>query len=157
MVTEERTLAKENEMKISKKGQYALISVVDIALHGEQSHQSITDIATRQNIDQRYLGQIFFTLKNAGIISSVRGKNGGYFLQKAPTEVTAGDVVRAIEGALAPTICSSAKDEDVDCDTYGICHTRSLWQTLAHEINNTLDSITISELAAQYKKESMEK
>lgn len=144
-------------MKISKKGQYALISVVDLAVHGEQSHQSITDIAARENIDQRYLGQIFFTLKNAGIISGVRGKNGGYFLQKAPSEVTAGDVVRAIEGDLAPTTCSSGKQENIDCDPYGTCHTRSLWQTLAHEINNTLDSITISELAAQYEKENSEK
>ena len=141
-------------MKISKKGQYALISVVDLALHGADNQQSIADVAARENIDPRYLGQIFFALKNAEIISSVRGKNGGYFLSKAPSEITAGEVVRALEGDLAPTICSSEAQESVDCEAYGECHTRALWQTLAHEINDTLDSFTIYELAAEYKKEN---
>ncbi|MBT3319427.1 MAG: RrF2 family transcriptional regulator [Clostridia bacterium] len=141
-------------MKISKKGQYALISVVDLALHGADNQQSIADVATRENIDPRYLGQIFFALKNAGIISSVRGKNGGYFLSKAPLEITAGEVVRALEGDLAPTVCSSEASGSVDCEAYGECHTRSLWQTLAHEINDTLDSFTIAQLADVYIKES---
>ena len=141
-------------MKISKKGQYALISVVDLALHGERNQQSIADVAEREDIDPRYLGQIFFTLKNAGIISSVRGKNGGYFLDKAPSKVTAGEVVRAIEGDLAPTICSSEAQETFDCDAYDDCHTRALWQTLAHEINDTLDSFTIAQLADEYTKEN---
>jgi Rrf2 family cysteine metabolism transcriptional repressor len=141
-------------MKISKKGQYALVSVVDLALHGEENQQSIADVAQRQNIEPRYLGQIFFSLKNANIISSVRGKNGGYFLDKSPSEISAGEVVRAIEGDLAPTICSSESAEQVVCDAYCECHTRSLWQRIAHEINDTLDSFTIAQLVDEYKKEN---
>lgn len=137
-------------MKVSKKGQYALISVVDLALHGD-NQQSIADIAARENIDPRYLGQIFFTLKNVGLISSVRGKNGGYILCKPSAQMTAGEVVRAIEGDLAPTKCSTHNQDAACCDTYGSCITRALWQTLAHEINTTLDNITIDELAALYK------
>ena len=140
-------------MKISKKGQYALISVVDLALHGADNQQSIADVAARENIEPRYLGQIFFALKNAGIISSVRGKNGGYFLSKAPSEITAGEVVRVLEGDLAPTVCSSEASEPVSCDVYADCHTRSLWQRIAHEINDTLDSFTIAQLADVYIKE----
>lgn len=141
-------------MKISKKGQYALISVVDLALHGANNQQSIADVSQRQDIDPRYLGQIFFKLKNAGIISSVRGKNGGYFLDKAPSKVTAGEVVRALEGELAPTVCSSEAPETVACDAYGDCHTRALWQRLGREINDTLDSFTIAQLAEEYTKEN---
>jgi Rrf2 family cysteine metabolism transcriptional repressor len=141
-------------MKISKKGQYALISVVDLAIHGEDNQQSIADVAARENIDSRYLGQIFFALKNAGIISSVRGKNGGYFLSKTPGDITAGEVVRAIEGELSPTTCSGEAQEPVSCAVFDECCTRSLWQKLAHEINDTLDSFTIEELAKEYKKEN---
>ena len=137
-------------MKISKNGQYALISVADLAMHDD--HQSIAKIAGRHNIDPRYLGQIFFTLKKAGIISSVRGKNGGYFLCKNPLEITAGDVVRAIEGDLAPTKCSIDRQAAVSCDVFHSCITYPLWQTLAFQINHTLNRITIAEIADQFSK-----
>lgn len=140
-------------MKISKKGQYALISVVDLALHATKNHESIANIASRQNIDQRILGQIFFALKKAGLTSSIRGKNGGYFLSRNPNEISAGDVVRAIEGDLAPTKCCISKQAAIDCDTFSSCFTYELWQTLTYQINDTLDNITIGQLRDNYLKE----
>lgn len=140
-------------MKISKKGQYALISVVDLAINTADNHESIANIALRQNIDQRILGQIFFALKKAEIISSVRGKNGGYFLSRAPQEISAGDVVRAIEGDLAPTKCCINEQAASDCKTFDSCFTYDLWQKITYEINHTLDNMTISQLKDEYLKE----
>lgn len=140
-------------MKISKKGQYALISVVDLAIYAQDQHESIANIASRQNIDQRILGQIFFTLKKNGIINSIRGKNGGYFLSRNPQEITAGHVVRAIEGNLAPTKCCVNEHEASKCITFDSCFTFDLWQSLAFQINDTLDNITIDQLAKGYLKE----
>ncbi len=71
-------------MKISKNGQYALLSVADLAMHTADGHESLAHIAERQHIEPRYLGQIFFALKNAGLVKSVRGKTGGYYLSRPP-------------------------------------------------------------------------
>jgi len=138
-------------MKISKNGQYALLSVSDLALHEVEDHQSIAQIAERQNIDPRYLGQIFFTLKNAGIISSVRGKSGGYYLARPAESISAGEVVRALEGDLIPTQCCAESADALSCEAFDACLTRSLWQSISHEINNTLDSLTIADIAKLYQ------
>ncbi len=140
-------------MKISKNGQYALLSVTDLALH-DGSHQSIAQIAQRQNIDQRYLGQILFALKNAGIITSVRGKGGGYLLARPAESVSAGEVVRALEGDLIPTQCCAEDAGSQNCETFDACLTRSLWQAISHEINSTLDGISIADIVQLYKEGS---
>jgi Rrf2 family protein len=138
-------------MKISKNGQYALLSVSDLALHGVDDHQSIAQVAERQNIDPRYLGQIFFALKNAGIISSVRGKSGGYYLARPAEDIRAGEVVRALEGDLIPTQCCVEDADMRNCEAFDVCLTRSLWQSISHEINNTLDGMTIADIVRLYK------
>ncbi len=139
-------------MKISKNGQYALLSVADLAIHSQGGHESLAHIAERQHIEPRYLGQIFFALKNAGLVKSVRGKTGGYFLSRPAEELTAGEVIRAVEGDLAPTQCCIDEGESKSCKTYYGCITRVLWQQIAHEINDTLDRITIADIIAEYQK-----
>lgn len=138
-------------MKISKSGQYALLSVADLALYANGGHDSIANIAQRQQIEPRYLGQIFFALKNAGIVAAVRGKSGGYYLTYDPKELTAGEVVRALEGELAPTRCS-ADDAPESCSTYDNCITRAFWQSIGRTINSTLDSMTIADIINGYQK-----
>ena len=139
-------------MKISKNGQYALISVVDLTLQEKGRHVSIPDIAQRQNIDQRHLAQIFFKLKNAGILAASRGKNGGYYLSRPPSQITAGDVIRAVEGGLNIAPCNDAQEGALACGGYENCMTRTLWQNITHEINQTLDSTTIADIAADFSK-----
>ena len=138
-------------MKISRNGQYALLSVSDLALHEAESHQSIAQVAERQNIDPRYLGQIFFALKNAGIISSVRGKSGGYYLARSAASISAGEVVRALEGDLVPTQCCTESAGAPSCEAFDACLTRSLWQSVSHAINSTLDSLTIADIVRLYQ------
>ena len=140
-------------MKISKNGQYALLSVADLALH-DDAHQSIAQIAQRQNIDPRYLGQIFFALKNAGVISSVRGKGGGYLLARPAEHISAGEVVRALEGDLIPTQCCVEDAGTQNCEAFDECLTRSLWQAISYEINSTLDGMTIADIVKLYREGS---
>ena len=138
-------------MKISKNGQYALLALTDLAMHAGDGHESLARIAERQNIDLRFLGQIFFVLKNAGLVKSVRGKNGGYYLMTGADKLTAGDVLRAIEGELAPTPCSTGDNAALACETYDACITRALWQRIAKDIGEALDNITIADLIEIYK------
>jgi len=138
-------------MKISKNGQYALLSVADLALHEADGHQSIAQVAQRQNIDPRYLGQIFFALKNACVITSVRGKSGGYRLARPAADISAGEVVRALEGDLIPTQCCAPDADTSNCEVFDACMTRSLWQAISREINDTLDSLTIADIVKLYK------
>ncbi len=141
-------------MKISKNGQYALLSVADLALHEADAHQSIAQVAQRQNIDPRYLGQIFFALKNAGIITSVRGKGGGYLLARSASDISAGEVVRVLEGDLKPTLCCVEDAGIEDCESFDACLTRSLWQAVSREINRTLDETTIADIVKIYQERS---
>ena len=142
-------------MKISKNGQYALISAADLAMRPGHEPSSISGIADRNKIDKGYLSQIFIVLKKAGIVSSVRGKNGGYFLSKAPSALAVGEVVRAVEGNLAPTRCSIDDNAAQNCEVYDACITRTLWRKIAQEINLTLDGITIADIIEKYKKGNM--
>lgn len=140
-------------MKVSKNGQYALLSVADLALHTKDGHESLARIADRQHIEPRYLAQIFFALKNAGLVTGVRGKTGGYLLSRPAEQITAGEVVRAVEGDLAPTRCSIDRDEAQSCRAYKGCITRVLWRKIAREINETLDRVTIADIVGGYQKE----
>ena len=143
-------------MKISRNGQYALISVTDLAMHTRDSHTSLSEIAGRHKIDKGYLAQIFLILKKAGIISSIRGKGGGYFLTRLPSDITAGEVVRAAEGELAPAPCSIGDSAAQSCDSYDSCITKTIWRRIAEEINDTLDNITIEYIIEIYNKGNME-
>ncbi len=89
-------------MRISAKGEYALKAMLDLSLQPSRRIVPIQEIAARQGIPQRYLEQVLQALKRAGLLASRRGAAGGYQLARAPEDVTAGDVLRAVEGAQAP-------------------------------------------------------
>ena len=93
-------------MKLSTKGRYGLRALIDLAQHGGEGPVSITSIAERQEISERYLEQLMSKLKKAGIIQSIRGAQGGYVLAKELEEVSVGEVLRALEGDLNPVECS---------------------------------------------------
>ena len=86
-------------MRISAKGEYALKAMLDLSLQPPRRIVPIQEIAARQGIPQRYLEQVLQALKRAGLLASRRGAAGGYQLARAPEDITAGDVLRAVEGA----------------------------------------------------------
>lgn len=95
-------------MKISTKGRYALRLMLDVALHSHGTAVPLRDVAQRQDISDKYLEQIVTQLSRAGLVRSVRGAGGGYLLTREPEEYTVGEILRVLEGNLAPVSCADA-------------------------------------------------
>jgi len=131
-------------MKISSKGRYALRMMIDIAQHNIGEWISIKDISERQGISIKYLEQIVTNLTKSGLLISSRGPQGGYMLAKSPDKYTAGQIIRVIEGNLAPVAC--LETETNLCERHSICPTVKLWEGLYHVINQYMDSVTLQDL-----------
>ncbi len=131
-------------MKISTKGRYALRMLLDLAEHQGDGYIALKDIAQRQEISKKYLEQIVPILNRAEILKTNRGFQGGYRLAKSPEKLTAGDILRATEGNLAPVACLDG--DEVDCPRSEHCPTLPLWQGLSKVINEYLDSVTLQDL-----------
>ena len=127
-------------MKLSTKGRYGLRAMVDIAVYSQDSPVPISAIAERQNISVRYLEQLLPKLKKAGIIKSIRGAQGGYMLDKDPKDISAGDILRTLEGDLTPIDCAST------CSGTKFCVTKTVWQRINDSVQQAVDSITLQEL-----------
>lgn len=130
-------------MKISTKGRYALRVMIDLALNGDENFISLKDIATRQEISNKYLEQIIAMLNKAGYLKTARGNSGGYKLAKKPNEYLIGDILRATEGDLTPIYCLT---EEGECKRKENCRTFSFWKGLDDVINEYVDSKTLEDL-----------
>lgn len=139
-------------MRISTKGRYGLRAIIDIAAHSDKGQIPIKEVSKRQGISDNYLEQIIFPLKKAGIVQSVRGSQGGYFLARPAKEITAGEVLRVLEGDLAPVECL-ANGTDVHCNRAKNCPTLSLWIRLKDAINEVVDSVSIQDLVDESREQ----
>lgn len=137
-------------MKISTKGRYGLRALIDLAQYSEIEPVSISSIASRQGISERYLEQLMTMLKKAGLIKSIRGAGGGYVLAKELSEISVGDVLRALEGNLEPVECAAFSQEDT-CAAAGGCVTKYVWQRINESINRTVDEISLEQLVKESK------
>ena len=131
-------------MKISTKGRYALRMMIDIAENSNNEWVQIKKISERQEISVKYLEQIVTSLTRAGLLRSERGPQGGYMLTKPPEQYTAGEIIRTIEGKLAPVACLT--DEVNLCERKDCCKTLNFWQGLYKVIDNYADSVTLKDL-----------
>lgn len=132
-------------MKLSTKGRYGLRAMIDLADFSEEMPQSIANIASRQSISDSYLEQLMAKLKKAGLITSIRGAQGGYVLARASGEISVGDILRALEGDLSPVKCTGLHGEDA-CQGSKTCVTKNVWKRIDDSIQNAVDSIYLSEL-----------
>ena len=139
-------------MKLSTKGKYGLRAFIDLAVWGEEEPVSLTSIAARQEISSNYLEQLMAKLKRAGLVESIRGVNGGYRLARPADEISVGDVLRALEGALNPVECAAIDSgKETHCTGSGTCVSKIVWKRINDSINNTVDSIYIGELVKESK------
>jgi Rrf2 family cysteine metabolism transcriptional repressor len=136
-------------MKLSTKGRYGLRAMLDLALNGDYGPITIHAIAQRQEISERYLEQLLIPLKQAGMVKSVRGSQGGYVLGRAPQDISVGDIIRVMEGPLAPVECVSELNPD-ECKRADMCVTRIIWAKLRDSITEILDSYSLLDLANEY-------
>lgn len=137
-------------MKLSTKGRYGLRALIDLAKYSEIEPVSISSIAARQNISERYLEQLMSKMKKAGLVKSIRGAGGGYVLAKDAGEISVGDILRALEGSLEPVECA-ALHPDEQCEASGSCVTKYVWQRINESINRTVDEIKLDHLVAESK------
>ncbi len=131
-------------MKISTKGRYALRVIVDLASSDPDKYTSIKTISQRQKISEKYLEQIISALNKAGLVHSVRGAQGGYKLTKKPSEYTVGEILRSMEGSLAPVSC--LEDEENQCPYCSDCVSLYVWERIYKAVNNVVDSITVQDI-----------
>ncbi len=136
-------------MMISTKGRYALRVMIDIAVYSNGNYISLKDISARQEISVKYLEQVISLLNKAGFLHSLRGNNGGYKLAKEPSSYTAGDILRAAEGSLAPIAC--LQDEQNRCSRRDQCTTLSFWEQYYRVITDYVDGVTLQDLADNAK------
>jgi len=135
-------------MKISTKGRYALRLMLDLALHTDGGPVSLRDVSRRQGISDKYLEQIVTPLSRAGLVKSVRGAGGGYLLTRSPAEYTVGDILRPLEGSLAPVACA---EEGACCHQRDKCVTVEVWEQIYQAVSQVVDHITLQDLTDRHR------
>lgn len=135
-------------MKISKKGEYALRALTCLGAPQAPQMLSIQEIARREKIPKKFLEQVLLALKKAGIVQSNRGKAGGYALRGAPAGITLGDIVRAVDGALAPLPCAhaTAPVKCTGCPSLEHCWLRAVMIEVGAAVTAAFDQITLADL-----------
>jgi len=138
-------------MNLSTKGRYGVKAMFDLALHYGDGPIPLKNVAERQGISEPYLEQLISVLRKAGLVKSVRGAQGGYMLNAEPGQITVGDILKVLEGPVAPTECVT-EDEPVECAKADYCVTRIIWEKVRDSINEVIDSITLQDMLEDYKK-----
>ncbi len=131
-------------MKISTKGRYAVRVMLDLAEQGTEAYIPLMDIAKRQGISEKYLESIVAVLSKNDLLSSLRGKGGGYKLNKPPEEYTVGSILKLVEGSFAPVACLEKKPNR--CERVAECQTIKMWEGLETLIEEYFAGITLADL-----------
>ena len=129
---------------ISTKGRYALRVMIDLATYSRGEYITLKEISKREGISVKYLEQVIALLNRAGFLHSLRGNNGGNRLAKDPKDITAGDILRAAEGTLAPIAC--LREEPLGCERSATCSTLDFWKGYDKVIKDYVDGITLQDL-----------
>lgn len=137
-------------MRISKKGEYALLALIYIALNYQKNVTQAPEIVRDENIPERFLEQILLVLKKAGFLRSKRGVSGGYTLSRSPVEIKLGEIIRLIDGPLAPIGCVS-KFAHEDCSKEKTCGLRSIMLDVRNATAAILDHITLDDVCRRVK------
>jgi len=130
-------------MKLSTRSRYGARILVDLAHHNGQGPVQIGEISKRQDISVKYLEQLIRPLKQASMVTSVRGPKGGHMLAKDPADITLGQIVRLFEGQAELVECISNPEQ---CNMADDCQVRLAWKEATRVLYEKLDSTTISDL-----------
>ena len=143
-------------MRLSKKGEYAVRALVEIGFESHLRPKNLIQISTvaqRTNIPEKFLEQILLALRNGGVLKSKRGVEGGYSLAKGPDAITLGEVIRLLDGPLAPIPCVSVTAyEPCSCPDEESCGLRIAMQQVRDAIAGILDNYKLSRLIEEVKK-----
>ena len=129
-------------MKLSTKGKYGLYAMYYLAQHAGEGCQPLKSVA-EICVPEDYLEQLLGMLRRAGLVTTVRGAQGGYALARTPREITVGHIIDALEGPLSISDCVG---DESRCHKAGQCPSRRVWEYLSHSINSLLQSITLQDM-----------
>jgi Rrf2 family protein len=141
-------------MKLSKRGEYGLKALIDLASQEDpQTLVQMKDIAQRQQIPVKFLEQIMLAMKNGGILRSRAGLGGGYYLARPANEITLAQVVRLLEGPLAPISCvSQMAYERCVCEDEATCGLRLAMLDVRNAIADILDKTTLADVSTRVER-----
>ncbi len=148
-------------MRLSKRGEYGLRAMISLANMLDANQQNpiipIKEISRTENIPIKFLEQILLTLKNAGLLQSKMGFGGGYYLAKPPTEINLGQIVRILDGPLAPIRCvSQMAYEPCACPNEATCGLRMVMRDVRNAIANILDNTTLADVTERVNRTPFE-
>lgn len=131
-------------MKMSTKGRYAVMAMIDIGQNSHGAPVSLNEISDRQEISQEYLEQLFGKLRRAGLVASTRGPGGGYTLARPASEIALSDVILAVDELLRVTRCSG--DAVDGCVKGQKCCAHDLWSSLGRQMMFFLESVSLEDV-----------
>lgn len=133
-------------MKITYKGDYALKALLDLTVHYNQGVSTINEVARRIDAPVKFLEQVLLDLKKGGFVESKRGNVGGYKLAKNPAQITLGQVIRHIDGAIEPIAC--VEKGYSNCLDLRKCVFKNIWKKVAQATADIIDNVNFADLAA---------
>jgi len=141
-------------MRLSKRGEYGLRAMINLADYTDRDNSSplvqIKEISERENIPSKFLEQILLALKNAGLLQSKMGFGGGYYLARPASEINLGQIVRVLDGPLAPIRCvSQMAYEPCDCPDEQTCGLRMVMGDVRNAIAAILDNTSLADVVAR--------
>ncbi|MBT3658981.1 MAG: Rrf2 family transcriptional regulator [Rhodospirillaceae bacterium] len=132
-------------MRLSTKGRYSVMAMVDLATQSDGNPVALADVAERQEISLSYLEQLFGKLRRGGLVKSVRGPGGGYLLSRSAAETRVSDIIMAVDEPIKATRCSPGSPEG--CKTNkSRCLTHDLWEELGNHIYLYLSSVSLDDV-----------
>ncbi len=132
-------------MKLSTKGRYAVMAMVDLATQSKGNPIALADVAQRQEISLSYLEQLFGKLRRSGLVSSVRGPGGGYRLSRSAAETRVSDIIIAVDEAIQTTRCTPGSPQGCHTNKRR-CLTHDLWEELGNHIFLYLNGISLEDV-----------
>lgn len=145
-----KTFHTSGAISFSTKGEYGVRLMVRLAARRGTGPCSLAEIAAEEDLPRAYLEQLAIPLREAGLITSTRGARGGYEIARDPAAIRMSEVLRALEGPLAPMICASEDPSHLPgCGRAGSCTVNHLWVRVRDAIAGALDSVTLADLVPQ--------
>ncbi|MDT8396948.1 MAG: Rrf2 family transcriptional regulator [bacterium] len=137
-------------MKITTRSSYTVRALLDLAQHSiDGKPVRLSDISEREGISHPYLEQLFNRLKKVDVVRGRKGPGGGYILSREVSDISLGEVIRAVEGAEKLFLCTEESHEREGCDRYPGCVTHLLWERLSLKVQGFLTSISLADLLAE--------
>jgi len=143
-------------LRFSKKVEYALIALMDLADLNEENPVTAKTVAQHYQLPYELLGKVMQTLTRNGLLNSVQGVKGGYVLGKTADKISIKEVIEILEGPISITSCGLHADDHTDCDLFSTCTIKSPMEVIQQELDKYFSNISLKDLKANYYNTSSE-